>query len=314
MIWRDIANRLFGAVIVIFLASLLSWLLLALAPGDAAEIVAGETATAEDVERVREELGLNRPFIVQYLAWVGGLLQGDAGFSFLTGRPVVTSLAEAVPATLSLTLVTVVFALIVGVGLGAAAGYRRGSVVDRLATLLATLGLAMPSFWVGLILVSAFALAVPIFPATGYVPLDSGVVRWLTHLVLPATALGVAAAAEIARQTRSGVSDVMDQPFIRTARAKGIGGGPLLRRHVARNAAIPVVTVLGLQIANLLGGVIVVEAVFGIPGLGNLAVESVLARDIPLVQGYILLIATIVVFINLIVDFSYRLIDPKVRA
>jgi peptide/nickel transport system permease protein len=312
MFWHQFARRVFGSVIVLFLASFLSSLLLNLVPGDAAELVVGEDATAQQVEKVREEMGLNDPFITQYLVWMGRVLRGDFGTSYISGRPVAASLLEAAPATLSLALMTMGISMVIGVILGGAAGAKRGTWVDRIASLFATLGLAMPSFWVGLLLVSTFALTLSLFPATGYVPFSQSPGLWLMHLILPAIALGSTTAAEIMRQTRSGISDVLDRPYIRTARAKGARGVGVMRRHVARNAAIPVVTVFGLQFGQLFGGVIVVEQVFAIPGLGTLAVDAALSRDLPVLQGYILITACVIVVVNLLIDMSYRFIDPKV--
>lgn len=314
MILRDSVRRIAAAAIVLFLTSLLTALMLNLVPGDAASLAVGQNASAEEVEAVREELGLNDSFVTQYLSWIAGVFQGDFGVSYISGRPVIQSLLEAAPVTLSLALLTMLVSTVTGVLLGAVAGAKRGTVYDGAAGILATVGLAMPSFWIGLILVSVFALAVPIFPATGYVPMSQGVGLWFTHLILPAIALGTTTSAEVMRQTRSGVAEVLDRPYIKTAHAKGVSGLPLMRRHVSRNAAIPVVTVLGLQFGQLFGGVIVVEKVFGIPGLGTLAIDAVLARDIPVIQGYILITAFIVVVVNLLVDFSYRFIDPKVAA
>ncbi len=295
------------------LASLLTSALINLVPGDAAEVVAGENASAEQVQAIREELGTDEPFMLRYVNWVRSVLRGDLGTSTITGRSVAESLMVAAPPTLAVTALATFVSIVLGIGLGSLAGSRRGSWIDRVASFVSTLGIAMPSFWVGMLLISGFSFTLNLLPATGYVPLADGLGPWLSHAILPATALGLATAAELARQTRSEVSDVLDRPFVRTARAKGVPQTRLLRKHVARNAAIPVVTVLGLQIGRLLGGVIVIEAVFGIPGLGTLAVTAVLSRDLPLIQGYILFIAAVVVAINLLVDFTYRWIDPKVQ-
>jgi peptide/nickel transport system permease protein len=306
-------RRIAAAVVVVLLASLLVATMVHLVPGDAAVIAAGENATPEQVETVRERMGLDQPVYRQFADWLGGVVQGDFGVSSLSGRSVWDSITQALPATLSITIVATLIAIVVGVSLGGYAGMRRGRLSDRIASLLTTVGIAMPSFWVGMILVSFFALDKGWLPATGYAPLSDGVGEWLQHVILPATALGLAMTAEIARQTRSGVIGVMEQPYIRTARAKGAPSSGLIRRHVMRNAAIPVVTVLGLQIGRLLGGVIVVEQVFGINGLGTLAVNAVNRRDFPVLQAYVLLTTIIVVGLNLLVDLSYSWINPKVR-
>lgn len=306
-------RRACGGLLSILLVSILTFALMQLAPGDAAESVAGEQATSQQVEIIRDRLGLDRPVLVQYFSWIGNALHGDLGESYYTGRSVTESIAEAIPATLSITVLALLLAAVVGVAAGAVAGMRKGTWIDRALSMGATLGIAMPSYWVGLLLVSVFALDLKLFPATSYAPLSDGPGRWIQHVALPALALGLATVAEVTRQTRGGVVDVLGRPYIRAARARGAKGGWLVRRHVLRNAAAPVVTVFGLQTAHLLGGVVVVEAVFGISGLGTLAINAVIRRDFPLIQGYVLLVAVAVVLINFIVDSCYGWINPKVQ-
>lgn len=308
-----VAQRLVGAVGTVLLVSLVVFFLLQLAPGDAADVIVGQDPTPQQLATAREQLGLDRPLIVQYLSWLGGAVHGNLGNSLFTHRSVASSLWEAAPATLSISLVSLFLAAVIGVAIGAAAGLGRGTWVDRVVSLMATLGIAMPSFWVGLMLVSLFAFKVKVFPATGYTPISDGVGPWFSHIALPCVALALALSAEVARQTRGGVVDAMAKPYMLAARARGARGGWLVRRHVLRNAAIPVVTVFGLQAAALLGGVVVVEQVFGIPGLGSVAIAAVLRQDYPVVQAYVLVIAVVVVVINLIVDTSYGWINPKVR-
>ena len=308
-----VLQRLIGAITVLVFVSVFVFLVIHLAPGDAAEIVAGDRASEEQLAAVREDLGLDDPLIVQFGRWAGGVLRGDLGDSLVSGRPVVDSLMSAAPATLSITALAVAMSVVFGVTAGTLAGLKRGTVVDRVVTVVTSVALAMPSFWVGMLLVGAFALERSWFPATGYAPLSDGVGEWLQHIILPAVALATATIAEVARQTRGGVVDVMARPYIRTARSKGVSGAALVRRHVLRNSAIPVVTVLGLQVGRLLGGVVVVEAVFGIPGLGTVGISAVQRRDLPLLQGYILLVATVVVVINTVVDLSYMWINPRTR-
>ena len=311
---RMVIRRVGGGLLVLWLVSLLTFLMVKLIPGDPAEVIAGENATVADVDRIREQLGLNRPVVEQYVSWLGGVLRGDLGESLFTGRPVTTSILDAAPPTLALALTAIVLAVLLGVGAGVLAGLRQGTWLDRLISTIATLGIAMPSFWVAMLLVSVFALTLKWLPATTYVPLENGFGPWLSHILIPALALGLATAAELARHTRGCVADVLTRPFIRTARARGSSTTRLVRRHVLRNAAIPVVTVLGLQTSRLLGGTIVIEAVVGISGLGSLAVNSVLQRDYPVIQGYVLFCAVVVVVINLVVDLAYGWINPKVRA
>lgn len=311
---RMVFRRLGGGLLVLWLVSLLTFLMVQLIPGDPAEVIAGENATVADVDRIREQLGLDRPVHEQYFSWFAGVLQGDLGHSLFTDRPVTSSIIAAAPPTLSLALSAIVVALVIGVTAGILAGLTQGGWLDRLISTLATLGIAMPSFWVAMLLVSVFALSLGWLPATSYVPMERGLGAWLSHIVLPALALGLATAAELARHTRGCVADVLARPYVRTARARGASSAWLVRRHVLRNAAIPVVTVLGLQAGRLLGGTIVIEAVAGISGLGSLAVNSVLHRDYPMIQGYVLFCALVVVVVNLAVDLAYGWINPKVSA
>jgi peptide/nickel transport system permease protein len=308
-----LTRRLASAVLVVWLVHLLTFLLIRLVPGDPAQLLAGDRATPDEVARIREQLGLEDALIVQYVRSLGGMLRGDLGESMFSELPVTQLLMDAAPATLSVALLALLFAAVFGVGAGVLAGLRQGGWTDRIVSTVATVGIAMPSFWIGLVLVTLFALVNPWFPATGYSPLAEGPGTWLHHLILPAITLGLAVAAEIARHTRGGVADVLAKPYIRTARARGATGAGLVRGHVLRNAAIPVVTVLGLQTGKLLSGTVVVEAVFGISGLGTLAVNSVLERDYPVLQGFVMFAAVVVVCANLLVDIAYGWINPKVR-
>jgi peptide/nickel transport system permease protein len=311
---RMVIRRFGGGLLVLWLVSLLTFLMVQLIPGDPAEVIAGDNATVEDVNRIREQLGLNRPVVEQYVSWLGGVFHGDLGESLFTGRPVTTTILDAAPPTLALAITAIVLAVVIGVSAGTLAGLRQGTWLDRLISTIATLGIAMPSFWVAMLLVSVFALSLKWLPATTYVPLENGFGPWLSHIIIPALALGLATAAELARHTRGCVADVLTRPYTTTPRARGTSTTRLVRRHVLRNAAIPVVTVLGLQTSRLLGGTIVIEAVVGISGLGSLAVNSVLQRDYPVIQGYVLFCAVVVVVINLVVDLAYGWINPKVRA
>jgi peptide/nickel transport system permease protein len=311
---RMVIRRVGGGLLVLWLVSLLTFLMVQLIPGNPAEVIAGDNATVADVERIRQQLGLDRPVVQQYLSWLGGVLHGDLGNSLFTNRPVTSTILDSAPPTLALAATSVVLAVVIGVGAGVVAGLRHGSWLDRLVTTLSTLGIAMPSFWVAMLLVSVFSLSLKWLPATTYVPMSQGFGTWLAHIIIPSIALGLATAAELARHTRGCVADVLTRPYIRTARSRGASTGRLVRRHVLRNAAIPVVTVLGLQTSRLLGGTIVIEAVVGISGLGSLAVNSVLHRDYPVIQGYVLFCAVVVVVINLVVDLAYGWINPKVRS
>lgn len=306
-------RRFGGGVLVLWLVSLLTFSLLKLLPGDAAAVIAGEYATQEQVEQVRRELGLDQPFLEQYFTWLWDVVRGDLGTSLHSSRPVVDLILEAAPATLSLAALATLIALVVGVGSGLVAAVWKHGAVDRVVTLAATLGIAMPSFWLLMLLLLPFTIYNGWLPATGYEPMSEGLGTWLSHIILPATALGLATAAELARHARGSALDVLDRPYVRTARARGSAGWNLVRRHVLRNSAIPVITVLGLQIGRLLGGSIVIESVAGISGLGTLAVQSILQRDYVVLQGYVLFAAVIVVAVNLVVDILYGWLNPKVR-
>lgn len=310
---KVLIRRLGGAAIVVALAGVLVAVMVRLVPGDAALLAAGDNATDVQVDAIRERMGLDRPVHEQLLDWLGRAVRGDFGESLFSGRDIGELIVTAMPPTLSITLMATAIAVVIGVVLGGIAGFKRGGLVDRGASLLTSLGIAMPSFWVGMILVSVFALDLGLAPATGYVPFTEDPGLWFQHVILPSLALGLAMSAEVARQTRSGVIEVMAQPYVRTAQAKGASVWRLVARHVTRNASIPVVTVLGLQVGRLLGGVIVVERVFGINGLGTLAVNAVGRRDFPVLQAYVLLTTVIVVGLNLLVDLSYSWLNPKVR-
>jgi peptide/nickel transport system permease protein len=310
---RLIVRRLLGVVPVLLLVSFLAFSLVHLVPGDAAIVAAGDHASPELIKETRERLGLDQPFLAQFGTWLGAAVTGDLGTSLFSSQSTWDAIAERIPVTGSLTALALVWALVLGLGLGLVAGLRPGGWVDRATTTLATLGISMPSFWIGLLLVSFLSLQTPIFPATGYVPLSEGFGPWLSHLFLPSLALGAPTAAEVARQGRAALVQVMEQDYIRTATAKGLSPVIVVGKHALKNAAIPVVTVFGLQAAHLIGGAVVVEQVFGVPGLGMLALGSILQRDFPLLQACVVVIAVFVLIVNLLVDLSYGLFNPKVR-
>lgn len=306
-------RRTLGLFPILFFAAMITFLLVYLTPGDPAIALAGEFATPERIAAIRERLGLNDPFLIQFWSWAGGVFSGDLGTSLFNTTPVWELITGRLPVTLSLTLLAVLISVAVGVPLGLSAGIRQNSVADRILTIMASLGIATPHFWIGTLLVLFLALRTGIFPATGYVPLTENPWEWFMHLLLPAVALGAGTTAEIARQTRSGTIQVLAQDHVRTARAMGLRSRTIVGKHVVKNAAIPVVTVLGVQVAHLLGGAVVVEQVFALPGLGQLLITSVLQRDIPVIQGVVLLTAVIVVLVSLLVDLSYSYLNPKVR-
>ncbi|WP_425842333.1 ABC transporter permease [Microbacterium sp. PA5] len=309
-----IGRRVLSGVLVLFGVSILAFSLIQLLPGDTAAAIAGEFATPEQIEAIREELGLNQPVVVQYFSWLLQVLQGDFGTSLATGRPAVSMILEAVPPTLSIAVVSLTISTLVGLGLGLLAALNRGRWADHVLSFLASLSIAAPAFWILLLLILVLAILNPVFPAVGYVPLSAGFWPWLSYILLPAIALSFTHGAEIARYTRGSVIDVLASPYIRAARARGASGAWLSRHHLLRNSAIPIVTVLGLQLGNMLGGVIVVESVAGINGLGRFAVTAVLQRDYIALQAYVLFAAIVIVVVNLIVDILYTVINPKVRS
>lgn len=306
-------KRLLAAVPVLILVTILSFSMIHLIPGDAAVVAAGENATAEQIAQTRTQLGLDQNFVVQYFGWMGRLLTGDFGTSLLSSHKNIDAILEALPVTLSLAFVALSWSLVVGVLAGVMAGLRRGTWIDRTLTALTTLGISMPSFWLGLLFVTFFSLQLRLFPATGYAPLSEGIVPWFSHLALPAFALGTVTAAEIARQARAGVIDVLERDYIRTATAKGLPRWKVIVKHTSKNAAVPVVTVFGLQAAALIGGAVIIEQVFGMPGLGSVALKAILERDFPVIQAFVVVITLFVLVINLAVDISYAYFNPKAR-
>ncbi|MEQ8484839.1 MAG: ABC transporter permease [Pseudomonadales bacterium] len=310
---RFIAQRLLALIPLLLIVSLMVFSLVLLIPGDPAFLLAGEDATPEEVEAIREEMGLNDPVLVRYLAWLGALLQGDLGTSLFSDQPVLDVILERLPVTLSLALAAIVFSLAISIPAGVIAGTRPGSLVDRIVTVGSSVGLAVPNFWLGLMLVLMLAIWNPWFPATGYTALSHSVMGWWMHIALPAFTLGLSAAAILTRQLRGAMIDVMQQDYVRSARAKGLPYRKVVAKHALKNAAIPMVTILGLQTNSLLGGTVIVEQIFGMPGIGQLAVASVFTRDLPMIQGVVIMAVFVAVLVNLLVDLSYGYFNPKVR-
>jgi peptide/nickel transport system permease protein len=307
-------RRTLGLVLVWLGVTILVFSIMHLAPGDPAMIILGPKATAESLARLRHELGLDQPLPVQYLRWLGNVLQGDFGRSLQLKRDVSELLWTRFRATALLATAATVIAVAIGLTAGVVSATRQYSVWDRAAMLLALLGFCLPVFWLGLILQIGLAYRLPVFPVSGMnAPGQSGFLDTLHHLVLPAVTLGIGPAAVIARMTRSSVLEVIRQDFVRTARAKGLAERVVILRHVLRNALIPVLTIVGLQVGYLFGGAVLVEMVFSWPGLGLLMVNGILARDFPVVQGAVLVVATTYVLVNLLVDVLYTLVDPRVR-
>ncbi|MGN5236489.1 MULTISPECIES: ABC transporter permease subunit [unclassified Rhodococcus (in: high G+C Gram-positive bacteria)] len=311
---RLIGQRLLAVIPLLLIATAITFGLILLIPGDPAQRIAGENATAEQIDAIRLELGLDKPLVVQYFDFVTSLLRGDLGTSFTYQAPVLDMIVDRLPVTLSLTVVAVFIALLIGIPAGIAGGSRPGSRLDRTTGVGTTLGVATPNFVLGLILVMIFSLTLRALPSTGYTPLAKGLWPWLSHLLLPAVALGLAAAAEIARQLRSSMIDVLQQDYVRTATAKGLGRRRVLWKHALKNAFIPTATVLGMQVAFLLGGTAVIESVFGLKGLGDFAVQAVLSGDLPAIQGIVIFGVLATVVMSLLVDISYGYLNPRMRS
>jgi peptide/nickel transport system permease protein len=308
-----VLRRVAATLPVMAVVAILVFLLIHLSSGDPAALIAGDTATAEDIARLRGVLGLDQPLWSQFLLWIGRLSGGDLGTSIFTGVPVASLLAQRLEPTLSIALLTMTLAVLVSVPLGVLAAHKAGSWVDRLVMIFAVLAFSTPVFLVGYLFIYGFAIKLGWLPVQGYVSLGKGFWPWLSHLILPCVNLSLVYIALLTRMTRATVLDVLHEDYIRTARAKGLGVVAVLG-HALRNAAIPIVTTVGVGIAFLIGGVVVSETVFAIPGVGRLVIDSVQRHDYPVIQSVLLLSAGMYVLINLLIDLSYRLFDPRIRA
>ena len=308
-----IARRVIATIPVMGVVALFVFSLLYIAPGDPAAVIAGDQASPADVERIRQNLGLDRPFLVRFGEWVWQILHGDLGTSIFTNLPVTTMIAQRFEPTLSLMAITLCFAVAVAVPIGVLAAWKAGTWIDRIIMAFAVFGFSVPVFVIAYLLAFVFALELEWLPVQGYTPLSEGIWPWFEHLILPAIALGCVYIALIARITRAAMLEVLQQDYIRTARAKGVGQRGILFVHALKNASVPIVTVIGIGIALLIGGAVVTESVFAIPGLGRLTVDAILRRDYPLIQGVVLLFSFIYVLVNLAIDLLYTLLDPRIR-
>ena len=308
-----ILRRLFATIPVMLVVAVFVFLMLRLTPSDPAAIIAGDTATAEQVADIRAKLGLDQPVYSQFFIWFAKILQGDFGESFYFKKTVASLISDRIEPTISLSLLTIVLAVIIAVPLGVLAARRHGTWVDRIVMGFSVLGFSVPVFVIGYCLIYVFASQLHWVPTGGYRRITAGMGDWIHYLVLPAATLSVVYIALIARMTRTSMLEVLSEDYVRTARAKGQIERKVLYRHALRNAAVPIVTVIGLGIALLIGGVVVTESVFSIPGLGRLTVEAVLARDFPVIQAVILLFSLVYVLINLTVDVLYSILDPRIR-
>jgi peptide/nickel transport system permease protein len=308
-----ILRRVLSTVPVMAIVALFVFSLLYIAPGDPAAIIAGDQASPDDIERIRQGLGLDRPFLVQFGSWLWRILHGDLGTSIFTNLPVSSLIAQRIEPTLSLMVLTLVLTIVVAVPLGVLAAWKAGSWVDRTIMAFAVFAFSLPVFVVGYVLAFVFALQFEWLPVQGYTPLAEGFWPWLQNLILPALALGCVYIALIARITRASMLEVLQQDYIRTARAKGLDQRSILFVHALKNAAVPIITVIGIGVALLIGGAVVTESVFAIPGLGRLTIDAILRRDYPVIQGIVLMFSFLYVLVNLMVDLTYTLVDPRIR-
>lgn len=308
-----IARRLLATLPVVAMVAVVIFAILRLTPGDPAAIIAGDDATAAQLDQIRQAMGLDQPIYMQFIVWVGRLLRGDLGVSLLSGTPVLHMIGDRMGPTIALAVATIVLTVIIAIPLGVIAAWRQGKLLDRAIMSLSVLGFSVPTFVVGYLLIYFFSIQIGWFPVQGYKPLAGGFWPFAERLILPTLALSAVYIALIARITRSSIIEVMGEDYIRTARAKGVKENAVLMQHALRNAAVPIVTIIGIGVASLISGVVVTESVFNLPGLGRLVVEAVLARDYPVIQGLILLFSFIYILINLVVDLLYTVFDPRIR-
>ncbi|MEJ5083096.1 MULTISPECIES: ABC transporter permease [unclassified Ochrobactrum] len=306
-------KRIFALVPVLLLVSVFVFLLLRLTPGDPAAILAGDAATTEQLERIREAMGLNEPILTQYFTWMGKIMQGDLGVSLISGVPVIDMVSQRIGPTISIAVLTIIIAVLVAIPMGVVAAWRHRSWADYLVMSFSVLGFSVPVFLVGYVLLLIFSVNLGWLPVQGFKPISSGLGGFLERAILPALTLASIYIALIARMTRAAMLDVLGEDYIRTARAKGVSDRRLLFVHALKNAAVPVVTIIGTGFALLISGVVVTESIFNIPGIGRLTVDAVLARDYPVIQAMILLTSALYVFVNLLIDLSYTLFDPRIR-
>jgi peptide/nickel transport system permease protein len=306
-------RRLLATIPVMAIVAIIVFSLLYLTPGDPAAILAGEQATAADIERLRVTLGLDQPFLVRFGQWISAVVQGDLGISIFSQRPVMELIVQRLEPTIALTIASLFIAVTIAVPLGVVAAWRAGGLIDRIAMSFAVLGFSVPVFVLSYILIAVVSVKLQLLPVQGYVPIAYGIGPFLKHLILPALSLGIINAALIARITRTTMIEVLNQDYIRAARAKGLSVPRVLIRHALKNAAVPIVTVIGISFALLISGVVVTETVFNIPGLGRLTVDAILRRDYPVIQGVILVFSATYVVVNLLIDLSYGLFDPRIR-
>ena len=308
-----IIRRLLSMFVVMAFVAMFVFLLLHLAPGDPAAIIAGDNASPDNIAQIRQRLGLDEPIWKQFLVWISSLARGDLGKSMFWNESVLTLIGKRAEPTIALACATLCFAVVIALALGVTAAAFAGTIIDRFVMGFAVVGFSVPVFVVGYLLIFLFAIELKWLPVQGYTPIAEGFVPWIRSLVLPSVTLGIAYVALIARITRATMLDVLAEDYLRTARAKGVAPRQMLLKHALKNAAVPIVTVIGIGVALLIGGVVITETVFNIPGVGRLVVDAISRRDYPIIQGVILVFSGVYVLVNLLVDLSYTLFDPRIR-
>ena len=308
-----ILRRLLASIPVMLVVGLFTFSLLYLTPGDPAAVILGDQATVADLERIREKLGLNEPFQIRFGKWLGTVLRGDLGESLFSNHKVTSLIWARVQPTISLAILSLAIAVGTGVPVGILAAYKANTWIDRVVMVVAVLGIAVPSFAMGFLVMWLFGIKFRTFPVSGFTPITEGFGDYMKHLSMPALTIGMSFMALVARMTRASMMEVLQEDYIRTARAKGLGVRLVLFRHALKNAMLPVLTIIGLGLASLVAGLVVVEVVFGVPGLGRLVADSISRRDYPVIQGVILTVSAIYIFVNLLVDVLYAYMDPRIR-
>ncbi len=306
-------RRIASTFIVMAIVAVIIFLLVRIAPGDPVAILVGDNASPDQIQAVRKQLGLDDPIFVQFWRWASRVLVGDLGISIFSNEPVAKLIGQRLEPTLSLAATTIILAVVVAVTAGIIAAWQVGTWIDRIVMGLSVASFSVPVFVVGYVLIYVFAIQLRWLPVQGYQPIADGLVEWFRHLVLPSIALGLAYVALIARITRTAMLEVLAEDYIRTAHAKGVATAPVLLKHALKNAGVPIVTVIGIGIALLIGGVVITETVFNIPGIGRLVVDAIQTRDYPIIQGVILLFSGVYVIVNLLIDLTYTLLDPRIR-
>lgn len=309
----SILKKILTAIPVLLVVSIVLFLLLNVMPGDAADSMSTMDATAEEVEALRESLGLNDPMYIQYLRWLKNVLKGDFGISFLNGASVTEKIVTRLPVTLELTLLAMLIAVAIALPMGVLSATHRNSTIDAIASFISMIGVAVPHFWLAMMLIIIFSVNLHWLPASGFTPISQGLGKNLIKMIMPAFSVGLGFAATVMRQTRSNIIDVLGTDYISTAKAKGMSKSVVVWKHGVRNALIPVITVIGMQTGRLFGGAIVVETLFGLPGIGTAIVQSIFSRDYQMTMGCVMMVAVIIILINTIVDILYVIIDPRVR-